>query len=89
MIFHCGGINIPSSSADGPPMVGFYTTRIVWARNKASALCTGKASIEAEWLRMGQGELSGTLEAESINQTTIGDGLFGKPRRGFTLYAEG
>jgi hypothetical protein len=49
VMFHGTGIDVPDLSGDGPPIVGFYTSRNVTAASVEGAVETAAAIIQAEW----------------------------------------
>ncbi len=84
-------LRLPPNTS-GAPIVGFYTTRIVKARDETNAV---KAAIEAtheelrslafDKLNLGQ-DLK--INAEIVSELNFWQFIRAKPRRGFTFYPE-
>jgi hypothetical protein len=84
-----GGGESPSGQET---VIGFFATRVVYARNKDSAIEMVMSRVKREWqyyasLESYSGEL--LLFLETVDQLNFFRFLTAKPRRGFTFYLDG
>src|SRR5262245_18785182 len=87
---HGEGIRMPAPTG-GPPIVGFYTSRVVWARSEAAASERALSAVGVLWTRgplavsnIGQPPL---LSVDAVNEVGFGAWLTA-PNRGHTFYQE-
>ena len=49
VLVHGTGVQLPSFEGEGPPIVGFYATRVVTARDTNGAFVLASRFIRDEW----------------------------------------
>jgi hypothetical protein len=87
---HGEGIRMPGPTG-GSPIVGFYTSRVVWAKSEAAASERVLAAVGALWTT-GTLAVSNTgqppvLSVDAVDEVGFGAWLIA-PNRGHTFYQE-
>ena|SRR5258706_13833179 len=90
VIVHGTGIEVPAIGGDEPPMVGFFTTRAVTARDANEASRLAADAIRNEWsvgsyASANRGSAP-TLRVDDVFELSF-FGRWFKRRRGYTFYA--
>ena len=89
VLFSGTGVLVPHEDSDDP-IIGFYTTRRVWATSAASAEAEAKQLVLEEWTsghyaQSNKGAVP-VLKVESIRHVGLLRGFFSRRPAGYTFY---
>jgi hypothetical protein len=85
------GIDIPSDEKNGPPIIGFFTARLVMAATAAEAEKRAKDMVLSEWssgeyARANKGSMP-ILTVESVQESSLSEKLRSK-NKGYSFYMQ-
>ncbi len=93
IVFHGTGIKLAVKHSD-IPIVGFFTTRIVWASDPEAAVDIGLRQVLTDWggdaeYGASNGGLFPSITADEISPVGFFSGLLKTKRFGYSFYLDG